>query len=60
MNIINNNNLLFYIDNNKNNTTKYIIYDKTKDCYYTCKVGIQKNNMILKFVYMPVIKLVTI
>ena len=50
MDIINNNNLSFYIDNNKNNTTKYIIYDKSKNCYYTCKTGIQKGNMILKFV----------
>jgi len=50
--IFNNNELKFYIDNKKDNTTKYIIYDNNKNCYYTAFVDCRKKenyNLVLKF-----------
>ena len=47
--IFKNNNLKYYIDNKKDNTTKYIIYDNNKNCYYTAFVDVRKDNLILKF-----------
>ena len=47
--IYKNNNLKYYIDSKKDNTTKYIIYDNNKNCYYTAFVDVRKDNLILKF-----------
>ena len=47
--IYNNNDLKYYLDNNKDDTSKWIIYDSNKNCYYTAFVDVRKGNLVLKF-----------